>query len=118
MRPLHIEHQELEGGPPQTIEVRVIGYLDAHTVISFEKTMEELLNRKYHKMLIDLECLQYISSAGIGSLMVLLQKLRRRNGDLVLMQPTPKVYKIMELLGFHQIFHIAMDRDSARAALG
>ena len=89
-----------------------------HTVITFEKTMEELLEHQYNKLIMDLEALSYISSAGIGALMVLLQQVRRRQGDMVILHPSPKVYKILDLLGFTKIFLIAQDRDTALQALG
>jgi anti-sigma B factor antagonist len=99
------------------VEIRVSGFLDAHTVLSFEKTMEDLLERNYNKLLMDLGDLSYISSAGIGALMVLLQQLRHREGDMVIIQPSQKVYKILELLGFTKIFRICEDRKDALQVL-
>lgn len=116
MKPFSIECIEPEGGPPEPVEVRVTGFLDAHTVVSFEKTMDELLEREYTKFIVDLGPLNYISSAGIGALMVLLQQLRRRQGDMVILQPSPKVYKILDLLGFTKIFQITQDRETALEA--
>jgi anti-sigma B factor antagonist len=117
LKPFAIECHEPEGGPPQVVDVKVIGFLDAHTVITFEKTMEELVERKYNKVIVDLSTLHYISSAGIGALMVLLQQLRRRQGDMIILQPSPKVFKILDLLGFTKIFRIAQDRQAAHQAL-
>lgn len=118
VKPFSIECLEPAAGPPQVIEVRITGFLDAHTVVSFEKTMEDLLERQYNRVIMDLGGLHYISSAGIGALMVLLQQLRRRQGDMVILQPSPKVHKILDLLGFTKIFHIAQDRDAALQTLG
>lgn len=113
MKPFSIECIEPQAGPPDVVEVRISGFLDAHTVVSFERTMEDLQERHYNKFIMDLESLNYISSAGIGALMVLLQQLRRRQGDMVILQPSAKVYKILDLLGFTRIFHITNDRDIA-----
>ena len=118
MKPFTIECIEPEGGTPCVVEVRISGFLDAHTVVSFEKTMDDLLERQYVKFIVDLSALSYISSAGIGALMVLLQQLRRRQGDMVILQPSPKVYKILDLLGFTRIFQIKHDREEAQKALG
>jgi anti-sigma B factor antagonist len=103
---------------PAVAEVRVSGFLDAHTVVAFEKMMDELLERQCNKLIVDLTSLSYISSAGIGALMVLLQQLRRRQGEMVILKPSTKVYKILELLGFTKIFHIAQDRNEALQLLG
>lgn len=118
MKPFAIECMEPLAGPPGVVEVRVGGFLDAHTVDSFEQTVEQLLGRQYNKILLDLGNLSYISSAGIGALMVLLQQLRRQQGELVLFQPSPKVYKILDLLGFTRIFHITDDHVAALETLG
>ena len=118
MKPFSIETTEPADGSSQVVEVRVSGYLDAHTVVSFERTMEDLLGRQYHKFILDLADLNYISSAGIGALMVLLQQLRRRQGDMVLLAPSPKVFKVLDLLGFTRVFQIADDRAGALKALG
>jgi anti-sigma B factor antagonist len=118
LKPFSIETLEPAAGPPGVVEVRITGFLDAHTVVSFEKTMEELLERQYNRVVMDLGGLNYISSAGIGALMVLLQQLRRRQGEMVILQPSTKVFKILDLLGFTKIFHIAQDRESALQTLG
>lgn len=118
MKPFALECEEPQTGPPGVVEVHLSGFLDAHTVDSFEKAMEDLLDRQYSKVIMDLSALNYISSAGIGALMVLLQQLRRRQGDLVILQPSPKVYKVLDLLGFTRIFHITDDRQAAVQTLG
>lgn len=100
------------------LEVRITGYLDAHTVDTFEHAVEEMLALPYHKIILDLGELLYISSAGIGALMVFLQQLRRREGDIAIVQPSPKVYKVFDLLGFTRIFKIVPDYAAARQTLG
>lgn len=113
MKPFSIECNEPEAGPPETVDVRIIGFLDAHTVVSFEKSMQDLIERDYNKIILDLNSLNYISSAGIGALMVLFQQLHRRQGQMVIVHPSAKVYKILDLLGFTKIFPIAQDRGEA-----
>jgi anti-sigma B factor antagonist len=112
-----IECIELDQGATTTVEVRVSGFLDAHTVASFEKTVGDLLERQHNKFIVNVAGLSYISSAGIGALMVLFQQLRRRDGEMVILQPSAKVYKILDLLGFTKIFQIKQDRDEAIQAL-
>jgi len=93
--------------------VEVGGFLDAHTVAGFEKQMNALVDNQASRIILDLSKLNYISSAGIGAMMSLLQRLRRESGDLVLWRPSPKVFKILELLGFTGIFRIAATEEEA-----
>ena len=113
MRSFSIDYSEPETGPSGIVEVKIAGFMDTHTIDVFEKKMDELLQRNYKQIIIDLSQLKYISSAGIGALMLLLQQLHRRQGDLVILQPSPKVHKIMNLLGFTRLFNIAQDHDGA-----
>jgi len=87
--------------------IELSGFLDAHTVNSFDHRVEEILQEGATKIVIDLKGLNYISSAGIGALMALTQRLRKKNGDMVLLRPNDKVFKILDLLGFTRIFNVA-----------
>jgi anti-sigma B factor antagonist len=118
LKPFVIDTTEPAEGPAKIVEIKISGFLDAHTVVTFERTMDGLLERQYNKFIIDLESLNYISSAGIGALMVFLQQLRRCQGDMVIFRPPHKVMKIFELLGFNQIFNITDDYHAALQALG
>lgn len=117
MKPFSIESIQNGAGSCEIVEVRISGYLDAHTVDAFEQTFNQLLSQPQSKYILDLGDLNYISSAGIGAMMLFLQQLRRREGDMVIMAPSAKVGKVLDLLGFNQIFTIAQDRDTARKAL-
>jgi len=99
-------------------DVKVIalsGYLDAHTVAEFDRHTESLIQGGAKHIVLDLQSLNYISSAGIGALMGLSQRLKKEGGDLVLLQPTPKVFKILDLLGFTRIFHLCNSEEEARS---
>ncbi len=86
--------------------VDVIGCLDSHTVVSFEKALHGLLDQSVNSVMIDLSELSYISSAGISALMGLTHRLRKASGELVLLSPTDKVYRVFRTLGFTNIFKI------------
>ena len=96
--------------------VDVIGCLDSHTVVGFEKSLHKLLDEGAEKVVIDLAELNYISSAGISALMGLTHRLRKGSGDLVLLKPTEKVFRVFRTLGFTNIFTIVEDEEKAKAA--
>ena len=96
--------------------VDLIGCLDSHTVVKFEREMDELLKDGVRRVLLDLEKLTYISSAGISALMGLTHRLRKRDGELVLLKPTEKVLRVFRTLGFTNIFKIV--EDEADVAIG
>lgn len=89
------------------------GYIDAHTVIDFEKAIHDAIDSGLKCIILDISGLSYVSSAGIGAMMGLTRKLTQSGGDLVLMNPSPKVFAILDSLGFTRIFKIANDESSA-----
>lgn len=89
------------------------GYIDAHTVIEFEKAVNKAIQDGMKSAVLDVSGLSYISSAGIGAMMGLARKLSQSGGDLVLLNPTQKVYAILDGLGFTKIFKIAKDEEEA-----
>lgn len=115
MKTLEVVSRPLEDAGDITV-LALTGYLDAHTVSDFDRSAEEAMDKGNSRIVLDLQGLNYISSAGIGALMSLSQRLKKRDGDLVLLQPTAKVYKILDLLGFTKIFHLSSSEEEARAA--
>jgi anti-anti-sigma factor len=89
------------------------GYIDAHTVIEFEKAVNDVMESGVNRIILEMSALSYVSSAGIGAMMALARKLAQRGGDLVLLSPTPKVYTILDGLGFTKIFKIAENETEA-----
>ena len=72
LRPFEIDIRLLDDAP-DVAQAKVVGYLDAHTVVDFEREMEGQLSKGVLKFILDMDGLGYISSAGIGALMRLVQ---------------------------------------------
>ena len=115
MKTFEIENRSPEAAADVTV-IALSGYLDAHTVADFDRHVDEIIGAGTVKIVLDLQGLSYISSAGIGALMGLSQRLKKSDGDLVLLQPTSKVFKILDLLGFTRIFTLCDSEDEACAA--
>jgi anti-anti-sigma factor len=114
VKPLEISLQPHD--PPVAL-IRLAGFLDAHTVSMFDKDLERYLDEGRHRVVLDIGELSYISSAGIGAMMGLAQRLRKKGGILVLLRPSEKVFKILDTLGFTKIFQITNDADEALRAV-
>lgn len=98
---------------PRCVIYELRGYIDAHTVIEFEKAIHGAIDSGSRCIILDISGLTYISSAGIGAMMSIARKLSQGGGELVLMQPSPKVFAILDGLGFTRIFKIADDEATA-----
>ena len=83
----------------------VSGYLDAHTVHDFNEKTVGSQRPDFRLLIADIRGLDYISSAGIASLVKLRQDCQGRDGDIVYLKPEDKVYKALDLVGLGEVFH-------------
>ncbi len=104
--------EELDGG---IVVVKVTGYLDAHTFEQMESQISALFDRELYKIIVDLEEVEYISSAGCGVFIGAISDAKDNDGNIVLLRPTSHVMEVFELLGLNQIFKFANDRKQAIA---
>jgi anti-anti-sigma factor len=112
MKAFSFDTREITGDNGCTVfELR--GYIDAHTVIEFEKAVNAFMDNGGRAVILEISGLSYISSAGIGAMMGVARKLDKLGGSLVLLNPTEKVFSILHNLGFTKIFKIARDEAEA-----
>ncbi len=93
------------------------GFLDAHTFEKLDESINELFDQNVFRLVADLSGVEYISSAGAGVFIGSLATAQESGGDIVLVNPTPNVKEVFDLLGLSQIFKIMDDREAALAAL-
>ncbi len=83
--------------------IKVGGYIDTTTSAELEHSLDQLLNDRKFKIIIDLKNVDYISSAGWGIFISEIKGIREKGGDLKLVGMIPDVYEVFELLEFHYI---------------
>ncbi len=86
--------------------IKVIGDINAHTVNDFEKALEQCVENGEYSILIDCERLDYISSAGLGALMGVIESVKNNGGDIKLCNTSSSVYRVFDILGFTELFQI------------
>lgn len=89
------------------------GFLDAHTVPKFEDALQTLIKEDRTMITVNLEKLDYISSAGLGVFMGFIEEIREKGGDIKLSNLSSKVYKVFDLLGFPALFEIFDEESEA-----
>ncbi len=93
------------------------GFINAHTVRQFESALESLVTAGKFTILLDCRSLHYISSAGLGAIMGLIETVRENGGDILLCSLQENVYAIFDTLGFTQLYRVFTNEDEARQAL-
>lgn len=86
--------------------VRLDGALDSYSFPRLETSLNELRDNQRNRVVLDCGGLDYISSAALGALIGFARRSREAGGDLKLVKLSPKIYNIVELLGFHKILEI------------
>jgi len=92
------------------------GALDAKSAPSLSKKLEDELQKKPSVVIISMKHVDYIASAGMGALINCNEKLSREKKDLRLCELSPKVEKIITMLGFTNFFAIYQTVDDAEKA--
>ncbi|MDD2923428.1 MAG: STAS domain-containing protein [Anaerolineales bacterium] len=112
-----------EQGREAVAVVKVAGQLDSQTYLDLIAKTREIYEGGTRDILLDLEELEYVSSAGLISLHTVALIMsgepanNARDGEkqkhVKLLNPRPEVYDILEMVGFANIFEIFTDKQKA-----
>ncbi|NIR51185.1 STAS domain-containing protein [candidate division KSB1 bacterium] len=81
----------------------VKGYVDTMTCSLLLNRITELLNGGVFHIIVDMAQVSYVSSAGWGVFVGEIKSIREKGGDLKIVQMTPEVYDVFEMLEFNKI---------------
>lgn len=73
----------------------------------------DAIQEKVLKCIIDISRLRYINSSGIGVLITILTKFRNKNGEVVLLNPSESVQKLLVITKLNAIFQVAKTEEEA-----
>ena len=90
------------------------GPLDAASTPEFDKAIQAHLDAGCSKIIIDCRNMPYLSSLGMGSLIVLQTKLKRRGGEVKLSAVFGTAMEIMRMVGVDKVLGIYGDLEFAR----
>lgn len=81
----------------------VKGYVDTMTCSILLNHITETLNQGAFHIVVDMAQVSYVSSAGWGVFVGEIKEIREKGGDLKIVQMTPEVYDVFEMLEFNKI---------------
>ncbi len=91
-------------GPGESINIiHVRGVIDTNTSQHLNKVLSALLSAENYKIVVDLENVNYISSAGWGIFIGEIRTIQSHHGDLKLAALSPEVEEVYQLLEFYNI---------------
>lgn len=91
----------------------VRGEVDVYTAPRFRERLIELVSQGHHRIVVDLEGVDFLDSTGLGVLVGGLKRLRSHDGDLVLVCTQSRILKVFEITGLTKVFTIHESVDEA-----
>ena len=82
----------------QTIKLILSGRLDTDTAHQLDAEAERVVSEDGIVVVLDLSDLEYISSAGLRSVFKIKKWAKATGGDFVILNPTPQVQKVFEIV--------------------
>ncbi|HET7745960.1 MAG TPA: STAS domain-containing protein [Vicinamibacteria bacterium] len=89
------------------------GRLDVTSSTDLERRLLDHLGKGETRFVVDLEGVEYISSAGLRVLLFLAKKLKERSGRVALCALGPAVRQVFDLAGLLPIFAVEPSRQQA-----
>lgn len=102
----------------QVCVVSLTGRLDTVAAPDFDKSMAEHLGQDVRAYLLDLGGLEYVSSAGLRSLLVLAKKLQASQRKLVLCGLNELIDEVFDVSGFKPLFTICAGPEEGIQEIG
>ena len=93
------------------------GDIDLYQSTAVKVRLNELIDRKTQRILVDLSRVNYIDSSGLALFIECLQRIGSYGGKLGIFGLQPSVSHIFEIARLDQVLHIYPDETTARAAL-
>ena len=102
---------------PQSALITLQGRLDGNSAAEFGAFAATHLQPGDTAVVLDCQGLAYISSAGLRELLKLAKQLNRHQKRPAIACASASVSEVLEIAGFHALFHCTPDVESARQAV-
>jgi anti-anti-sigma factor len=93
--------------------IEMDGHLNSESSPDFDEYINKLLENNVIYMLIDMKNLNYISSEGIGAVLMIQKRISEKNGLAIFFNLNFEVFSLFKLLGFDKILTITSNRADA-----
>jgi anti-sigma B factor antagonist len=81
--------------------------------VVLREKVNDLLDADHKSVLLNLEKVSYMDSAGIGELVACYKRAKEKEGTVKLLNPSGKVYDLLQLTKLAEVFEIYRDEKEA-----
>lgn len=93
--------------------VKVTGSVDALTAAELSKVLTNQITQGHANLIVDLVDVEFMSSAGLRTLLGAVKDARSSGGDLRITSTNPGVDKVLKMSGFHNIAKVFASQNEA-----
>ncbi len=111
---LTIQAEQLKG----MLVVKPEGRVDGSNSLEFQKTVGAQIGENLTGLVLDLEHLTYISSAGLRVILLTAQQLQKKSVKFDVCSLSEPISEVFQISGFDKIISIYSTRDGALSELG
>jgi anti-anti-sigma factor len=112
------DHLQLHVASDRPVAVlRASGRLDADGAQGLKNHIQELIEEGHRHLVLVMNEVSFVASSGIGIMLVVADILRRRDGRLIVANPSNAVTSVIELLNLDAFLEIVPSEKAALAAL-
>jgi anti-sigma B factor antagonist len=86
--------------------ITVAGRVDSNTASDLDQALKQVMNGGRYNLVIELSGVNYLSSAGLRSLVAALRECKRQRGDVVLVALSERVLEVLKLAGLDSLFQV------------
>ncbi len=95
--------------------IGIKGRLDAIMAVQFDHAFDKLIQEGGKNFVLDMSALEYVSSAGLRSILSAYKKIKTAGGNLLLCGLGGMVKEVFEISGFASIFQVCDTPEDALA---
>ena len=99
------------------VVLKVAGRMDAMTAPEFEKECAAIIDTGEKNICVEMSGVEYISSAGLRSVLLVGKKLKALGGGLAFYELSGMVSEVFKMSGFSSIFPVGESQSDALAKL-
>ena len=98
--------------------VKVTGSVDALTAAELSKVLTAQITEGHANLVVDLTGVEFMSSAGLRTLLGAVKEARSNGGDLRITSTNPGVDKVLKMSGFNNIAKVFPSQAEAVSSFG
>ena len=89
------------------LKIKLRGEIDHHSAVAVRSAIDEMIRLRHpQKLVIDMSAIELMDSSGLGLIMGRYALMKEFGGETVVLDPSPRVEKIMSLAGLERIVKV------------